>query len=131
MSHNAGIMYADDADTIDTPEKIWDLTQVINVKGVWFGNKHAVLSMRRHGVCGGTRRPRGISSIPRAWLHSWVSATPQLSYTASKGAVFAMTRELAIVHAKEGFRFNSLCPAPLKHVPYLTLPVDGLLPFMP
>lgn len=43
------------------------------------------------------------------------SATPQLAYTASKGAVLAMTRELAIVHAKEGFRFNALCPAPLKY----------------
>jgi len=42
------------------------------------------------------------------------SATPQLAYTASKGAVLAMTRELAIVHAREGFRFNALCPAPLK-----------------
>jgi len=41
------------------------------------------------------------------------SATPQLAYTASKGAVLAMTRELAIVHAKEGYRFNALCPAPL------------------
>jgi len=41
------------------------------------------------------------------------SATPQLAYTASKGAVLAMTRELAIVHAREGFRFNALCPAPL------------------
>jgi len=41
------------------------------------------------------------------------SATPQLGYTASKGAVLAMTRELAIVHAKEGYRFNALCPAPL------------------
>ena len=44
------------------------------------------------------------------------SATPQLAYTASKGAVLAMTRELAIAHAKEGFRFNALCPAPLKYV---------------
>jgi NAD(P)-dependent dehydrogenase (short-subunit alcohol dehydrogenase family) len=41
------------------------------------------------------------------------AATPQLAYTASKGAVLAMTRELAIVHAREGFRFNALCPAPL------------------
>lgn len=41
------------------------------------------------------------------------SATPQLAYTASKGAVLAMTRELAIVHARDGYRFNSLCPAPL------------------
>lgn len=43
------------------------------------------------------------------------SATPQLAYTASKGAVLAMTRELAMVHAREGIRFNALCPAPLKY----------------
>lgn len=46
--NNAGIMHADDADAIDTPENIWDLTHNINVKGVWFGSKHAILSMRRH-----------------------------------------------------------------------------------
>lgn len=111
MFNNAGIMHAEDADAIDTPEKIWDLTQAINVKGVWFGSKHAVLSMRKH------KKTKG-SIINTASVVALVgSATPQLSYTASKGAVLAMTRELAIVHAKEGFRFNSLCPAPLKYVP--------------
>ncbi|EAW08769.1 putative short-chain dehydrogenase/reductase family protein [Aspergillus clavatus NRRL 1] len=105
--NNAGIMHADDADAIDTPEKIWDLTQNINVKGVWFGCKHAVLSLRRH------KKSRG-SIINTASVVALVgSATPQLAYTASKGAVLAMTRELAIVHAREGFRFNALCPAPL------------------
>lgn len=109
--NNAGIMHADDADAIDTPEKIWDLTHAINVKGVWFGSKHAVLSMRKH------KKTKG-SIINTASVVALVgSATPQLAYTASKGAVLAMTRELAIVHAKEGFRFNSLCPAPLKYVP--------------
>ena len=113
--NNAGIMHADDADAIDTPEKIWDLTQAINVKGVWFGCKHAVLSMRKH------KKTRG-SIINTASVVALVgSATPQLAYTASKGAVLAMTRELAIVHAKEGFRFNSLCPAPLKYVSSLAL----------
>merc|ERR1712080_400655 len=48
MFNNAGIMHADDADAVDTPEKIWDMTQNINVKGVWFGSKHAVLSLRKH-----------------------------------------------------------------------------------
>lgn len=109
MFNNAGIMHADDADAIDTPERIWDLTQAINVKGVWFGSKHAVLNMRKHG------KKRG-SIINTASIVAAVgSATPQLAYTASKGAVLAMTRELAVVHAKEGFRFNSLCPAPLKY----------------
>ncbi len=107
MFNNAGIMHADDADAVDTPDKIWDLTQNINVKGVWYGSKHAVLSMRRHGKT-------NTSIINTASVVALVgSATPQLAYTASKGAVLAMTRELAIVHAREGFRFNALCPAPL------------------
>lgn len=105
--NNAGIMHGDDADAVDTPEKIWDLTHAINVKGVWYGSKHAVLSMRRH------KKTRG-SIINTASVVALVgSATPQLAYTASKGAVLALTRELAVVHAREGFRFNALCPAPL------------------
>ena len=106
--NNAGIMHAQDADAIDTPENIWDLTHSINVKGVWFGSKHAVLSFRRN-------KKTNTSVINTASVVALVgSATPQLAYTASKGAVMAMTRELAIVHAREGFRFNALCPAPLK-----------------
>ena len=106
--NNAGIMHGQDADAIDTPEKIWDLTHNINVKGVWFGSKHAVLSFRRN-------KKTKTSVINTASVVALVgSATPQLAYTASKGAVLAMTRELAIVHAREGFRFNALCPAPLK-----------------
>ena len=106
--NNAGIMHSDDTDAVDTPEKIWDLTHNINVKGVWFGCKHAVLSMKKN------KKPRG-SIINTASVVALVgSATPQLAYTASKGAVLAMTRELAIVHARDGIRFNALCPAPLK-----------------
>ncbi|KAF2130872.1 NAD(P)-binding protein [Dothidotthia symphoricarpi CBS 119687] len=107
LFNNAGIMHADDADAIDTPEKIWDLTQAINVKGVWFGSKHAVLSFRKYNKT-------KTSVINTASVVALVgSATPQLAYTASKGAVLALTRELAMVHAREGFRFNALCPAPL------------------
>lgn len=110
LFNNAGIMHAADDDAVNTPEKIWDLTQTINVKGVWFGSKHAVLSFRKHGK-------KKTSIINTASVVALVgSATPQLAYTASKGAVLAMTRELAMVHAREGFRFNSLCPAPLKYV---------------
>lgn len=107
MFNNAGIMHAKDDDAIGTSEEIWDLTQAINVKGVWYGCKHAVLSLRKHNKSKG-------SIINTASVVALVgSATPQLAYTASKGAVLALTRELAIVHAREGFRFNSLCPAPL------------------
>lgn len=105
--NNAGIMHADDDDAISTSEKIWDLTQAINVKGVWFGCKHAVLSMRKH------KKSKG-SIINTASMVALVgAATPQLAYTASKGAVLALTRELAVVHARENIRFNSLCPGPL------------------
>ncbi|EHK47775.1 uncharacterized protein TrAtP1_012069 [Trichoderma atroviride] len=105
--NNAGIMHANDDDAINTPEAIWDLTHNINVKGVWFGCKHAVLALRRN------KKSRG-SIINTASVVALVgAATPQLAYTASKGAVLALTRELAMVHAREGFRFNSLCPAPL------------------
>lgn len=107
MFNNAGIMHAQDADSVETPEAIWDLTMNINVKGVWYGCREAVSSLRRHGKRKG-------SIINTASVVALVgSATPQLAYTASKGAVLALTRELAIVHAREGFRFNSLCPAPL------------------
>ncbi|RFU80180.1 glucose 1-dehydrogenase [Trichoderma arundinaceum] len=105
--NNAGIMHARDDDAINTPEDIWDLTHNINVKGVWFGCKHAVLALRRN------KKTKG-SIINTASVVALVgAATPQLAYTASKGAVLALTRELAMVHAREGFRFNSLCPAPL------------------
>ncbi|KXH59514.1 short-chain dehydrogenase [Colletotrichum salicis] len=105
--NNAGIMHAKDDDAVNTPEEIWDLTQNINVKGVWFGSKHAVLALRRNNKTKG-------SIINTASVVALVgAATPQLAYTASKGAVLALTRELAMVHAREGYRFNSLCPAPL------------------
>ncbi|GJN69493.1 short-chain dehydrogenase/reductase family protein [Purpureocillium lilacinum] len=107
MFNNAGIMHAKDDDAVNTPENIWDLTQNINVKGVWFGCKHAVLALRRH------KKQKGSIINTASFVALMGAATPQLAYTASKGAVLALTRELAMVHAREGFRFNSLCPAPL------------------
>lgn len=110
MFNNAGIMHPSDGDSEECPETIWNLTMEINVKGVWYGSKHAVKSLRRH------KKAKG-SIINTASMVALVgAATPQLAYTASKGAVLALTRELAITHAREGFRFNSLCPAPLKYV---------------
>ena len=106
--NNAGIMHAKDGDAVDTPEDIWDLTHNINVKGVWYGCRHAILSFKRN-------KRKTASVINTASVVALVgSATAQLAYTASKGAVLAMTRELAMVHARDGWRFNSLCPAPLK-----------------
>ncbi|KAK7414837.1 hypothetical protein QQX98_006352 [Neonectria punicea] len=90
MFNNAGIMHPKDGDAEECSDNTWDLTMNINVKGVWYGSKHAVRSLRKHGKVKG-------SIINTASMVAIVgAATPQLAYTASKG-----------------YRFNSLCPAPL------------------
>lgn len=106
MFNNAGIMHPEDDNALNTSEKIWDLTMDINLKGVWFGCKHAIKAMLQSG---------GGSIINTAsFVAVMGAATPQLAYTASKGAVLAMSRELAMVHARDNIRVNSLCPGPLK-----------------
>ncbi|KAJ3019982.1 hypothetical protein HKX48_001483 [Thoreauomyces humboldtii] len=104
--NNAGIMHPDDDNAVTTEEKVWDLTMQINVKGVWFGCKHAIPALRRAG--GGSI----INTASFVALRG--AATPQLAYTTSKGAVLAMTRELAVIHARENIRFNALCPGPIR-----------------
>jgi NAD(P)-dependent dehydrogenase (short-subunit alcohol dehydrogenase family) len=105
MFNNAGIMHPADDDAISTDEQIWDLTLDINAKGVFLGCKHGIPALRRAG---------GGSIINTASFVAILgAATPQVAYTASKGAVLAMTRELAVVHARENIRVNALCPGPL------------------
>jgi NAD(P)-dependent dehydrogenase (short-subunit alcohol dehydrogenase family) len=104
--NNAGIMHSADDDAVSTEEKIWDLTMDINAKGVFFGCKYGIPALRRAG---------GGSIINTASFVALLgAATPQVAYTASKGAVLAMTRELAVVHARENIRVNALCPGPLR-----------------
>lgn len=115
MFNNAGIMHMEDDNALNTEEKIWDLTQSINVKGVWWGCKHAIIAMRKNSTDAEKGLHVGGSVINTAsFVAIRGAATPQIAYTTSKGAVLAMTRELAMVHAKEGIRFNSICPGPLK-----------------
>lgn len=105
LFNNAGIMHSNDDDAINTEEDVWDLTMNINVKGVFFGCKYAIPAIRRAG---------GGSIINTAsFVGILGAATPQLAYTSSKGAVIAMTRELAVIHARENIRVNALCPGPL------------------
>ncbi|KAB5593249.1 oxidoreductase YxbG [Ceratobasidium theobromae] len=112
MFNNAGIMHPEDDNAITTEERIWDLTMAINLKGVWWGCKYAVQAMRKNPTDASKKLHTGGSIINTASFVSILgAATPQL---ACKGAVLAMTRELAMVHAREGIRFNSLCPGPLK-----------------
>ncbi|KAG6832877.1 hypothetical protein H0H92_004761, partial [Tricholoma furcatifolium] len=115
MFNNAGIMHPEDDNALNTEERIWDLTMQINLKGVWWGCKYAILAMRNNPTDESKGLHTGGSIINTASFVALMgAATPQLAYTASKGAVLAMTRELAIVHAREGIRLNSLCPGPLK-----------------
>lgn len=106
LFNNAGIMHMDDDNAMTTPEKVWDLTFNINVKGPWFGCKYGIPALKRAG---------GGSIINTASFVALLgAATPQLAYTSSKGAVLAMTRELAVIHARENIRVNALCPGPLR-----------------
>ncbi|KAF7433355.1 hypothetical protein PC9H_005305 [Pleurotus ostreatus] len=115
MFNNAGIMHPKDDDALTTEEHIWDLTMQINLKGVWWGCKYAILAMRNNPTDESKGLHTGGSIINTASFVAILgAATPQLAYTASKGGVLAMSRELAVVHAREGIRVNSLCPGPLK-----------------
>jgi len=106
LFNNAGIMHSDDGDAVSTEESVWDLTMNINVKGVFFGCKYGIPLIRESG---------GGSIINTASFVAHVgAATPQIAYTASKGAVLAMSRELAVIHARENIRVNALSPGPLK-----------------
>ena len=105
MFNNAGISHAQDDDAVSTSEDIWDLTFAINVKGVYLGCKYGIPALKRAG---------GGSIINTASFVALLgAATPQLAYTSSKGAVLAMSRELAMIHAREKIRVNALCPGPL------------------
>jgi NAD(P)-dependent dehydrogenase (short-subunit alcohol dehydrogenase family) len=106
LFNNAGIMHSRDDDAVSTDEAIWDLTMNVNAKGVFLGCKYGIPALRRAS---------GGSIINTASFVAVLgAATPQVAYTASKGAVLALTRELAVVHARENIRINALCPGPLR-----------------
>jgi NAD(P)-dependent dehydrogenase (short-subunit alcohol dehydrogenase family) len=106
LFNNAGIMHARDDDAMTTDEAVWDLTMNVNAKGVFLGCKYGIPALRRAG---------GGSIINTASFVAVLgAATPQIAYTASKGAVLALTRELAVIHARERIRVNALCPGPLR-----------------
>lgn len=106
LFNNAGIMHSADDDAVSTDESIWDLTMAVNLKGVFLGCKYGIPALLRAG--GGSIINTG------SFVALMGAATPQLAYTASKGGVLALTRELAMVHARQGIRVNALCPGPLR-----------------
>jgi NAD(P)-dependent dehydrogenase (short-subunit alcohol dehydrogenase family) len=105
LYNNAGVMLADDGSVHATDETIWDTTLAINVKGVAHGCKYGIPAMIDSG---------GGSIVNVASFVAWMgAATSQTAYTASKGAVLAMTREIAVEYARKGVRCNALCPGPI------------------
>jgi len=106
LYNNAGISPDDDASVLDTSVEAWDRVQDVNTKGVFLCCKHGIPYLRERG---------GGSVINVASFVAIVgAATSQISYTASKGAVLSMSRELAVQFARDGIRVNALCPGPVE-----------------
>src|SRR3954470_16049042 len=106
LYNNAGIFPADDGGVLDTPESTWDNVMQINLKGVWLGCRAGIPAMVASG---------GGSIVNVASFVAWMgAATSQTAYTASKGAVLSMTREIAVEDARKGIRCNALCPGPIE-----------------
>jgi NAD(P)-dependent dehydrogenase (short-subunit alcohol dehydrogenase family) len=106
LYNNAGISPDDDASILDTSVEAWQRVQDVNTKGVFLCCKHGIPYLQRRG---------GGSVINVASFVAILgAATSQISYTASKGAVLAMSRELAVQFARENIRVNALCPGPVE-----------------
>jgi NAD(P)-dependent dehydrogenase (short-subunit alcohol dehydrogenase family) len=105
LFNNAGIFPDDDGDPVATPEEVWDRVMDVNLKGVFLGCKHGIPALLRAGG--------GAIINTASFVAVMGAATAQVAYTASKGGVLALTREIAIVYARRGIRANALCPGPV------------------
>jgi NAD(P)-dependent dehydrogenase (short-subunit alcohol dehydrogenase family) len=106
LYNNAGVFPPDDGSVLDTPEAVWDLTIDINLKGVFLGCRYGIPAMLDSG---------GGSIVNAASFVALMgAAAPQIAYTASKGGVLAMTREIAVEFARRGIRANAICPGPIE-----------------
>jgi NAD(P)-dependent dehydrogenase (short-subunit alcohol dehydrogenase family) len=106
LYNNAGISPADDASILDTDTDAWERVQAVNTKGVYLCCKYGIPHLLERG---------GGSVINVASFVAILgAATSQISYTASKGAVLSMSRELAVQFARQGVRVNALCPGPVE-----------------
>ena len=86
---------------VDTPEETWDRTLDVNAKGMFLAAKHSIPQMRRRG---------GGAIVLVSSVQGIATQTSVVAYAASKGAILAMTRAIALDHAREGIRCNAVCP---------------------
>lgn len=105
LFNNAGIFPDEDGSVLDTDEAVFDRVIAVNLKGVFLGCKHGIPALLRAGG--------GVVINTASFVAVMGSATSQTAYTASKGGVVAMTREIAIEFARRGIRANALCPGPV------------------
>jgi NAD(P)-dependent dehydrogenase (short-subunit alcohol dehydrogenase family) len=106
LYNNAGIMPPDDSSILETEPDAWQRVQDVNAKGVYLCCKYGIPHLLERG---------GGSVVNVASFVALAgAATSQISYTASKGAVLSMSRELAIEFARRGVRVNALCPGPVE-----------------
>ena len=105
LYNNAGISPGDDDGPINTSDATWETVLDVNVTGVARCCRHGIPVMLESG--GGS-----IINVASFVAHVG-AATPQIAYTASKGAVLSMTREIAVIYARQGIRVNALCPGPV------------------
>jgi len=106
LYNNAGIMPPDDRSILETELEAWQRVQDVNTEGVFLCCKHGIPHLLQRG---------GGSIINVASFVALAgAATSQISYTASKGAVLSMSRELAVEFARKGIRVNALCPGPVE-----------------
>jgi NAD(P)-dependent dehydrogenase (short-subunit alcohol dehydrogenase family) len=106
LYNNAGIMMEKDHSVIDTDEAVWDKTFAVNVKGIFFCCKYGIPELIKAG---------GGSVINIASFVALLGCSvPQDAYTASKGAVIALTKSLAVQFGPQGVRSNAVCPGPIE-----------------
>ena len=106
LYNNAGISPADDASILETEPDAWQRVQDVNTKGVYLCCKYGILH----------RLERGGGSVINvaSFVALMGAATSQISYSASKGAVLSLSRELGVQFARQGIRVNALCPGPVE-----------------
>jgi len=105
LFNNAGIFPDEDGSVVSTDEAVFDRVIAVNLKGVFLGCKYGIPALLRAG---------GGSIINTAsFVAVMGSATSQSAYTASKGGVLALTREIAVEFARRGIRANAICPGPV------------------
>jgi NAD(P)-dependent dehydrogenase (short-subunit alcohol dehydrogenase family) len=106
LYNNAGVFPPDDGSVLETPEETWDRVMAINLKGVFLGCKYGIPAILDSG--GGS-----IINVA-SFVALMGAATAQIAYTASKGGVLSMTREIAVEFARKNIRANALCPGPIE-----------------